>query len=498
MDPFEYLESRGHFNINPGLGRIDRVLRHFGSPHLSIPAVHIGGTNGKGSTAALVESILGEFPLRTGLYTSPHLVSITERLRISGSEIERAELGKAMSRVMELELDEELTYFELVTAASMLLMESTEVDVNISEVGMGGRWDATNVLEPQAIAITSISMDHMEHLGDDPVSITLEKCGIIKPSTPVVAGEVCSLLEERERCLRTILDQCTHNGCPVVLVSTRDGVARKKELLSSYNIPDWRIISVSGESGKMGTKARFEMVLPVDRGQVEPKFRLLDEIVAGEFDIPLLGPHQAINAAIAVSLSLLVLPFGLSHSRLKGGDTSALTSLISGETDGVHKEYPVKELGEMVRRGLSRVRLIGRMERFMDGRNELYVDGGHNIEAARSIASSIRSIHSGKKVVLLLTMMRDKEVSDFLRNLDLDIGSIVLTSLPYERSMGPKKLLEGVVRAGKKVESLHIRPDIGEAVDLWRKSVGENEIGLATGSFYLYRFVVDALRDQNV
>ncbi|MGA1792819.1 MAG: bifunctional folylpolyglutamate synthase/dihydrofolate synthase [Thermoplasmatota archaeon] len=498
MDPFEYLESRGYFNINPGLGRIDRVLRHFGSPHLSIPAVHIGGTNGKGSTAAIVESVLGEFPLRTGLYTSPHLLRITERLRINGSEIEKDELGEAMSQVMEVEMDEEPTYFELVTAASMLLMERKRVDVNISEVGMGGRWDATNVLEPQAIAITSISMDHMEHLGDDPVSITIEKCGIIKPSTPVVVGEVCSLLEERERCLRTILDQCTHNGCPVVLVSTREGVARKMELLSSYNIPDWRIISVSGDTGNMGTMARFEIVGPRDRGQVEPKFRLLDEIVSGEFDVPLMGPHQAINAAIAVSLSLLVLPFGLSHSRLKEGDTSALTSLISGETDGIHQEYRTDHLKELIRKGLAKVRLIGRMERFTDGKKELYVDGGHNIEAARSIANSLRSIHPDGKVVLLLAMMKDKEVADFLRNLDLDIGSMVLTSLPYERSMIPKKLLEGIVMAGTRVDSIHIRPDINDGIGLWRKSIGEGEIGLATGSFYLYRFVVEALKDQKV
>jgi len=498
MDPFEYLESRGNFNINPGLGRIDRVLRYFGAPHLSIPAVHIGGTNGKGSTAAIVESVLGEFPLRTGLYTSPHLLRVTERLRIDGSEIEREAFGRSMSRVMDVEMEEELTYFELVTAASMLLMDESKVDVNISEVGMGGRWDATNVLEPQAIAITSISMDHMEYLGDDPVSITLEKCGIIKPSTPVVVGEVCTLLDERERCLRTILDHCTHNGCPVVLVSRKEGVPKKMQLLSSYNIPDWRIISVSGRSSERGTVAEFKVIRPKDHGQVEPKFGLLDEVLPGTFEVPLLGYHQIINSAIAVSLSLLVLPFGLSHSRLKGGDTSALSSLISGETEGILKEYPVDQLKEMVGRGLGKVHLIGRMERLDDQERVLYVDGGHNIEAARSIAAAVRSIRPDRKVVLLLTMMKDKEVSDFLRNLDLDISSLVLTSLPYDRSMNTKNLLEGVVMAGKKVKSIHMRPDIKGAVELWRSSVGDGEIGLATGSFYLYQFVTEALKDQNV
>ncbi|MGA1872285.1 MAG: bifunctional folylpolyglutamate synthase/dihydrofolate synthase [Thermoplasmatota archaeon] len=498
MDPFDYLETRGHFNINPGLERMERLMRSFGSPQLSIPAVHIGGTNGKGSTAAIVEAIMREFPIRTGVYTSPHLLDITERLRIDGSDVDRDTLGRAMSRVLEVDTGEELTYFELVTGASMLVMEEMGIDLNVCEVGMGGRWDATNVIEPQAIAITSISMDHMEHLGDDPVSITLEKCGIIKPSTPVVVGEVCSLLDERERCLRTILDQCTHNGCPVILMSSRKGVERKKELLSSYNIPDWRIASVECLSTLKGTTASFRVHGPDNDRIREPKFDLVDRVLQGQFTIPLLGLHQAYNIGIGVSLSLLSLPFALSHSKLQKGDTSALSNLISGCTEEMTSIYTCSGLRDMMNRGLKGIHLKGRMERIVRNGREFYMDGGHNIEAARSVASTLGRLHPDRKCVLLLAMMGDKEVSEFLGNLDLDIDSVILTTLPYDRSMSTRELLQGVVRSGIGCVDIHIRQDIREAVALWEGMITEEDIGLATGSFYLYPHIISDAGGQNV
>lgn len=489
MDPFEYLEKRGLFNIKPGLDRMEKVLRYFDNPHLSIPSVHIGGTNGKGSTSAIVEAIMREFPVRTGMYTSPHLLSVLERLRIDGEDVERETLGKAMSRVLSAGIGDELTYFELLTAASYLVMEEMKVDVNISEVGMGGRWDATNVLEPQAIAITSLSIDHTEHLGYDMVSISSEKCGIIKPSTPVTVGEVCNIPEENGRCLRNILDHCTHNGCPVVLVSRKESVESKKELLSSYNIPDWRVISVDPETRASGTRARFDVFGPTRDGQREPKFALIDEVFKSEYEIPLVGIHQAYNMAVGICLSMLVLPFGISHSLLREGDPGALSSLISGDVQGIIKEYPPARLEQMVRKGLKNVKIIGRMEPLTREGKELFIDGGHNIEAARSISSTLLSIHPGRKVVLLLAMMGDKEVAGFLKNLGIDVGPVILTRLPYDRSMPPGKLLKGLVMSDLDPREVHVIPDIGIAVKRWLDLVDDEQIGLATGSFYLYRFV---------
>ncbi|MBN1391125.1 MAG: hypothetical protein JXA22_10840 [Candidatus Thermoplasmatota archaeon] len=496
MDPFEYLETRGMFNIDPGLERMEKIMRSLKDPHLSIPSVHIGGTNGKGSTSVIVEAILGEFPLRTGMYTSPHLISVLERLRIDKKDIDRETLGRAMSRVLAVGMREELTYFELLTAASYLVMEEIKVDINISEVGMGGRLDATNVLEPQAIAITSISMDHMEHLGYDPVSITSEKCGVIKTSTPVVVGEVCNHLQEGERCLRTILDRCTQNGCPVILVSKKADVERKKELLSSYRVPDWRIVSVDPQIGPSGTRATLDVAGFARGGQKEPKFALIDEVLRHDYELPLVGVHQAYNMAIGICLSLLVLPFALYHSRLREGDAGVISSFISGGIEGVVKEYPSANLREMVQTGLKKVSIPGRMEVFRHDGRELFVDGGHNIEAARSIGSALRSIHPERKVVLLMAMMGDKEVAGFLRNLKVEVASIILTTMPYDRAMPPEDLLNGVVRSGLDSEEVHIRPDIGTAVDQWLDLVYDDKIGLATGSFYLYRFVKEHLEVQ--
>lgn len=502
MDPFEYLESRGHFNIVPGLERMERIMGKFKDPHLSIPAVHIGGTNGKGSTSAMVESILGSFPIRTGTYTSPHLQRITERLRIDGEEIDRDDLGRTMSKILDQKGSDSfeggLTYFELITAASFLGMVELGVNVNISEVGMGGRWDATNVLEPQAIAITSISMDHMDHLGDDPVSITSEKCGIIKPSTPVVVGEVCSLLEERERCLRTILDACTHNGCPVVLISDESGVKMKEKLLSSYNIPDWRIISVKVRTDKNGISVKFLVHKPHDERQTEPKFRLIDEVMEGTFETSVIGRHQGYNLGIAISLSMLVLPFAMAHSKLRGGNVAELSNLITGSVDSVLEAYSYDTITRMIRSGLSKLELRGRMEMMNIGDRRIFVDGGHNIEAARMISDTVRELENGTGVHLLFTMMGDKESGECLHELDLKFNTIVFASLPYKRSMSTGKLLEGMIRAGSKCSEIHVRDDIDDAIDVWLSRIGENEIGLAVGSFYLYSFIKERLDDQKV
>jgi dihydrofolate synthase/folylpolyglutamate synthase len=196
------LAAAAMHGVRLGLDRMRRFMRALGSPHERYPIVHVAGTNGKGSVCHMVASVLQEQGYRVGLYTSPHLQRVNERIKIDGLEIgdraldallqRVAELGQSLGRdLIALEGEQEaLTYFETATAAALLHFAEAEVDVAVVEVGMGGRLDATNIVRPVVTAITSVGLDHTEVLGPDVASIAGEKAGILKPDVPAVVGGV--------------------------------------------------------------------------------------------------------------------------------------------------------------------------------------------------------------------------------------------------------------------------------------------------------------------
>jgi dihydrofolate synthase/folylpolyglutamate synthase len=183
---------QGH-GIKPGLSLTIALLGALGDPHQAFRVVHVGGTNGKGSTAAMVASVLAAQGYRVGLYTSPHLVDFTERIRINGAPIspERVgELTEAIRHAAGTRLMEPPTFFEATTALAFLHFAEQGVQYAVVEVGMGGRFDATNVLTPLVSVITTIGLDHQEYLGDTPEAIAREKAGIVKRGVPVVTGRL--------------------------------------------------------------------------------------------------------------------------------------------------------------------------------------------------------------------------------------------------------------------------------------------------------------------
>lgn len=190
QEALDYLYSLTHSGIKLGLQNTSRLLQHFDNPHLGIRTIHIAGTNGKGSTAAITESILRATGLKTGLYTSPHLLDFRERIQINRNLIEKQDviqlILKIKSAVEKLEIP--VTFFEFGTVLAFLYFKGQNTDVNILEVGLGGRLDATNLCEADISIITSISHDHMEYLGDDLKQIAFEKASIIKPSGTVFAN----------------------------------------------------------------------------------------------------------------------------------------------------------------------------------------------------------------------------------------------------------------------------------------------------------------------
>ncbi len=198
---YQWLCGFQFHGIKPGLERITLLLERLGNPHHRFPAVHIAGTNGKGSTAAILETLLRAHGIKTGLYTSPHLVSVCERFLIGGRPISTKRFASLCTKVKEALGDLPITYFELTTAMAFVLFAEEEVDLAVVECGLGGRLDATNVLVPQVALITTVGLDHQAYLGHSLTEVAREKAGIIKPQVPVVIGplgpEALEVVEKR-------------------------------------------------------------------------------------------------------------------------------------------------------------------------------------------------------------------------------------------------------------------------------------------------------------
>jgi dihydrofolate synthase/folylpolyglutamate synthase len=186
----ERLFGLRRFGVRPSLDGISRALEALGHPEREFSVVHVGGTNGKGSTAAFCASLFGAANCRTGLYTSPHLLRFTERFRVDGVEVSEEEVAEGVDRLFALgpEIGIDLTFFELATALAFELFRRRSVEVAVVEVGLGGRWDATNVVLPMVSVVTGVALDHVEVLGGTLPAIAREKAGIFKPGVPAVAA----------------------------------------------------------------------------------------------------------------------------------------------------------------------------------------------------------------------------------------------------------------------------------------------------------------------
>ena len=211
-DTIEYLYGLQKFGMKFGLDNIRLLMSLLGAPQKSFSSVHVAGTNGKGSTSAMIESLLRTKGIRTGLFTSPHLVSFTERIRVNGEEISEdavIELAEEVRKAAAGIEDFCPTFFEVVTAMAFLYFMSMKVEWAVVEVGMGGRLDATNIIQPEVAVITNIGIDHCEFLGDTLEEIAREKAGIIKQGVPVV------IAGQQPEVMRVIQQRCEEAGAPL-------------------------------------------------------------------------------------------------------------------------------------------------------------------------------------------------------------------------------------------------------------------------------------------
>ncbi|MFA7620421.1 MAG: folylpolyglutamate synthase/dihydrofolate synthase family protein [Aminobacteriaceae bacterium] len=427
---FSILSSPG---IRPGLDRIGRLLKLVGSPERYFPSVHIVGTNGKGSTAAFIESILRSSGYSTALYTSPHLESPSERLTLRGSpapldawSASAFDLNEAIKSDSVL-CEDPPSFFEVVTAAAFMICARSGVDIAVVEAGLGGRLDATNLLgDVRLTMITSISMDHTDFLGDSIEQVASEKFAVMRESTPAL-----------------------FSGDPDALVSqfleTAASRAAKPHLL--YDL--CKIDQVVSARDSLSFVYRSELF---SRGAEIPLRTML------------LGSYQVENCALAVTGSLL-----LSESFPDITNTSIV--------DGVRcATWP------------------GRFETLLSD-PVLILDGAHNPGGMKRLVNELSALYGGERVGVVYGSMRDKPYPECLALLRRASGRLYCVPVPGNaRSATPEQLTEAAVEAGWGEGEVSLHNDPIEAIHTARTS---NSVTVCCGSLYLVGYVRSRLSKTN-
>jgi dihydrofolate synthase/folylpolyglutamate synthase len=406
------------------LDRMRRLLALLGDPHLGLAAVHIAGTKGKGSTAAMIAGVLTAAGHRTGLYTSPHLARIEERMAIDGLDCPQAEfvalaaeVQQAIERLESESLaDPELggaTFFEITTAMAFLHFARARVAAAVLEVGLGGRLDSTNVCRPEVCVITSISFDHMKQLGHTLAAIAGEKAGIIKPRVPVISGVV------RQEPSRIIAERATEVGTPLWL--------RGRDYDLRYR----------GES--------FDYFEP----PVQPQFQL------AEVELHLLGEHQAANAAAAIC--------ALNRLRECGWDIPEAA----------------------VRSGLAATRAKARIE-VLSTEPTVILDVAHNPASIEALLGVLRQRWPGRRRILVFASSKDKDYAGMLKLLLPEFDAIVLTRYVHNpRAADPAELLAVASATGVNSRPIETVDQPTSALARARRLAGPHDLVCITGSFFL-------------
>jgi len=381
---FADFERSGQFSHRPDVAPMLSLLRRLGNPHLGPTTVHIAGSKGKGSVAAIIESVLRAGGLRTGLFTSPHLQSFCERIRIDGepvSESEFAGLVEQLQPAVEAEKaaspERQLVTFDLLTAMAFLAFHKEDIEVQIIEAGLGGRLDSTNVFESKdASVITPISFDHTAVLGNTIEMIAREKAAIIRPKTLVVMAP--QAYPEAAAVIRQVAKEA---GCHFVDVA-RD-----------YN---WEIFShdLEGQS--------FRMWGPGGMWDVQ---------------MPLLGSHQLENAATAMACL----------DDLRG----------SGPFFG----------RQAVREGFASLRWPGRLE-VLSQHPLIVVDCAHNRDSARRLRESLTDYFSCQEALLILGTLNDKDIAGMAQELAPVAKQVFATKFQHPRALEPSQIADAFKEVG--------------------------------------------------
>jgi dihydrofolate synthase/folylpolyglutamate synthase len=418
---------------NFNLDRVNALLHLLGAPQLKYPVIHVAGTKGKGSTSAMMASALKAAGYKVGFYTSPHLADYCERIQINGVSISHERLVAMVEEIKPfVDQVEKLTTFEITTALGFWYYAQEGVDVAVVEVGLGGRLDATNVVWPLVSVITSLSMDHMDVLGDTLAKIAIEKAGIIKEGRPIV------LSPQREEARLAVTRVAEERHAPMTLVG------------QDYLFAPWAH-SLSGQSLLVWPAADQPLVDQFIESAGRENWEPL------RLTLPLLGHHQVENAATAYA--------ALQVARAEGLNISD-ASIIEG---------------------FSKVNWPGRFEVLR--RSPLFiVDSAHNRNSALKLRQAIDDYLPGQPVILIFGASEDKDVKGMFAELLPRVRQVIATESVHPRAMKAEELVGLAHRFGCPAQKI---VPVEAAVEHALNLAGDEFAIVAAGSL----FVAAAVRE---
>lgn len=409
------------------LARMRDLMRLLADPHKDYKIIHIAGTKGKGSVSAMCASVLAAQGYKVGMYTSPHMVDFTERIQINGQRISKADLVAIVDMFRSLtEKVPEITTFELTTSMAFVYFSQSDVDYAVMEVGLGGRLDATNIVDPLISVITSISYDHVNILGNTLSEIAGEKGGIIKPSTPVVIAP-----QKAEARLR--LEEIAHNNNAPIIQLGRDYLfAADQHSLEGQTLLVW----TPDEQPLVD-----EFIESAGRDTWSPV----------RLKVPLLGFHQVENAATAYATLKTMEKYGVDISQ---------------------RAY---------REGFAAVQWPGRME-ILRYHPTLVIDSAHNRYSALKLRQAMDDYFPGLPIVLVFGASEDKDIEGMFEELLPRVWRVITTQSNHPRSMDADKLVEIAHRFGRPARVIMPFEDaLAAALD----EAGEESVVLVTGSIFV-------------
>ncbi|WP_433020354.1 bifunctional folylpolyglutamate synthase/dihydrofolate synthase [Kribbella sp. CA-294648] len=417
--------------IDPTLDRVRRLVELLGDPQKTYPVVHLTGTNGKTSTARMVDALLREAGLRTGRFTSPHLETVRERITLNGEPIDEQRFVEVYTEiepyvnVVDSENEHPLSFFEVITAMAFAAFADAPVDVAVIEVGLGGTWDSTNVADGIVSVITPVAVDHAHILGSDPVTIAGDKSGIIKP------GSTAVLAQQSPEVAEVLLRRAAEVGAQVA----REGL-------------DFGVVSRSVAVG--GQLISFQGL-------------------GGEYDdifLPLHGEYQAHNAATALA---------------------AVEALLGASAQNIGQRMT----RELVEAGFAEITSPGRME-VVRTSPTVIVDAAHNPHGAEATAATVTEAFAFNPLIGVLGCMKDKDVYGVLEAYEPIMETVVCTRNSFtERSMPAEELGELAAEIFGEDRVL-VRPKLLDAIDDAIRLAEENALAMGTGGVLITGSVITA------
>lgn len=425
-----YLNERVNFErarparIPPDAFKLDRMhalLEALGNPHKDVRCVHVAGSKGKGSTVEMTASCLSACGYAVGVYTSPHLIDVRERIRINRDLIGQAAFTRLLGRIAAAaeELEPRFgaaTYFELLTATALTYFAEQAVDVAVIEVGLGGRLDSTNLIRPEVAAVGAIQLEHTQLLGNTVAEIAREKAGIFKPGVPAIT------IQQPPAAMEAIREVAERVGAPLEVVG--------ETIEFSYRFES---------SPDLGPHARVCLTSPRSNFEHLP--------------VPLKGEHQAINCGLALAI--------LDKLRERGFDTPE----------------------RLVAEGLAKTLNPGRMELAWDS-PRILLDGAHTADSVHALVKAIGAHIRYDSMVVVFGCAEDKDVRSMLARIALGADKIIFTrSASNARAADPRELQRRFAElSGKMTQVAKTLPD---ALNLAARAVGRDDLICVTGSFYL-------------